>query len=76
MDQGVVKKKYAVSIGDGSYIGINSVIVGNVQIGKHCIVEANSVVTNSIPDYCLAVGSPAKVIKVYTKEKGWIRYKN
>ncbi len=76
MDQGVVKKKYAVSIGDGSYIGINSVIVGNVQIGKHCIVGANSVVTNSIPDYCLAVGSPAKVIKVYTKEKGWIRYKN
>lgn len=76
MDQGVVQKKYAVGIGDGSYIGINAVIVGNIQIGKHCIVGANSVVTDSIPDYCLAVGIPARVIKTYTKEKGWMRYKN
>ena len=44
-------------------IGINAVIVGNVKIGKHCVIGANSVVTKDVPDYCVAVGSPAKVIK-------------
>ena len=63
IDQGVVQKGQTVSIGDGSYIGINAVIVGNVKIGKHCVIGANSVVTKDVPDYCVAVGSPAKVIK-------------
>lgn len=63
IEQGIVQKGQKVSIGDGAYIGINSVIVGNVMIGKHCVIGANSVVTNDIPDYCVAVGSPAKVIK-------------
>lgn len=63
IDQGIVQKGQVVSIGDGSYIGINTVIVGNVKIGKHCVIGANSVVTKDVPDYCVAVGSPAKVIK-------------
>lgn len=63
IDQGIVQKGQTVSIGDGSYIGINAVIVGNVKIGKHCVIGANSVVTKDVPDYCVAVGSPAKVIK-------------
>ena len=32
-------------------------------IGKHCVIGANSVVTKDVPDYCVAVGSPARVIK-------------
>lgn len=52
-----------MSIGDGSYIGINTVIVGNVKIGKHCVIGANSVVTKDVPDYSVAVGIPARVIK-------------
>lgn len=63
IDQGIVQKGQTVSIGDGSYIGINAVIVGNVKIGKHCVIGANSVVTKDVPDYCVAVGSPARVIK-------------
>lgn len=63
IDQGIVQRGQRVSIGDGSYIGINAVIVGNVKIGKHCVIGANSVVTKDVPDYCVAVGSPAKVIK-------------
>ena len=74
MDQGIVQKGQRVSIGDGSYIGINTVIVGNVKIGKHCIIGANSVVTKNIPDYCLAIGSPARIIKKYDEEKGWTIY--
>lgn len=63
IDQGIVQKGQTVSIGEGSYIGINAVIVGNVNIGKHCVIGANSVVTKDVPDYCVAVGSPAVVIK-------------
>ena len=63
IDQGVVQRGQKVSIGEGTYIGINAVIVGDVRIGKHCVIGANSVVTKDVPDYCVAVGSPAKVIK-------------
>lgn len=63
IDQGIVQKGQKVSIGDGSYIGINAVIVGNIKIGKHCAIGANSVVIKDVPDYCVAVGSPAKVIR-------------
>lgn len=56
-------------IGENSWIGIHAVILASV--GKGSVVGANSVVTKEIPDYCVAVGSPAKVIKKYnhtTKE--------
>lgn len=74
IDQGITQKGQTVFIGDGSYIGINAVIVGNVKIGKHCVIGANSIVTRDIPDYCVAVGSPAKIIKKYEKN-GWSRFK-
>ncbi len=53
-----------VEIGRNSWIGENVSIIG-VKIGIHCIIGVNSVVTKDIPDYCVAVGSPAKVIKRY-----------
>lgn len=65
MDQGIVQKDQQVIIKDHAYIGINAVIVGNVTIGKGSVIGANSVVTKNIPDYCVAVGSPAQVIKQY-----------
>ena len=65
-----------VVIGDGSWLGTNVVIVGNVHIGKHCVIGANSVVTKDIPDYSVAAGIPAKVIKKYDFEKEiWVRVK-
>jgi len=53
----------AVKIGDGSWLGYGSVVLPGVTIGKHVVVGANSVVTHDIPDYSVAVGVPAKVIK-------------
>ncbi len=62
-----------VEIGEGSWIGENVCILG-VHIGKHCVIGANSVVTHDIPDYSVAVGSPAKVIKRYNFEKKqWVK---
>ena len=74
IDQGLVQRGQKVSIGEGSYIGINTVIVGNVKIGKHCVIGANSIVNKDIPDFCVAVGCPAKIIKSYN-ENGWCRFK-
>ena len=63
-----------VVIGEGSWLGTNVVIVGNVHIGKHCVIGANSVVTKDIPDYSVAAGIPAKVIKRYDFEREeWVR---
>jgi len=57
--------KSAVNIKDGSWIGINSVIMPGVTIGKNAIVAANSVVINDVDDYSIVGGNPAKVIKEY-----------
>ena len=63
-----------LSIGDDSWIGTNVVIVGNVHIGKHCVIGANSVVTKDIPNYSVAAGIPARVVKRYDfEEKEWVR---
>lgn len=76
IDQGVIQQEKKVSIGAGTYIGINCVIIGNVAIGEHCVIGANSVVTRDVPDYCVAVGCPAKVIKKFDKEsETWLKVK-
>lgn len=54
-----------VVIGDGCWIGEKVCILPGVKIGKKCIIGAASVVTKSIPDYCVAVGNPARIVKKY-----------
>lgn len=69
-DQNIVQKN-EVEIGEESWIGENVCIIG-ASVGKHCVIGANSVVTKDIPAYCIAVGSPAKVIKTFNiKTKTW-----
>ncbi len=63
-----------VHIGADSWIAYNACILPNVTIGKHCIIGALSVVNSDIPDYSVAVGSPAKVVKRYDFEsKKWVK---
>lgn len=54
-----------VKIGEDCKIYNGAVILPGVTIGKHCAIGANSVVTRSIPDYCVAIGAPARIIKRY-----------
>ena len=61
----------AVSIGDGSWLGYGTVVLPGANIGKHVAVGANSVVAGTLPDYSVAVGSPARVVKQWTEEHGW-----
>ena len=62
-----VKQNKEVVIGDGTWIGENVCILG-VTIGKNCVIGANAVVTKNLPDYAIAVGNPAKIIKRFCLE--------
>ena len=51
-------------------------ITAGVHVGKRCQIGAGSVVTKDIPDYSIAVGNPARVIKQYDfEQKEWIKVK-
>lgn len=52
-----------ISIGDESWIGANTIITAGVHIGRHVVIGAGSVVTHNIPDFCMAAGNPARIIK-------------
>lgn len=77
MYQGITSFENEVIIEDGTWIANNCVVVGNVKIGRGCTIGANSVVTSDIPDYCVAVGSPARVVKAFDYVSGkWIKTKD
>ena len=51
-------------IGDFSSIGCNAVILPDVKVGRNVIIGAGAVVNKDLPDNCVAVGIPAKIIKI------------
>lgn len=50
-----------ITIGQDSWIGDRAVVLADV--GKHCVIGAGAVVTKPIPDYAIAVGNPARVLR-------------
>ncbi|MFA5713940.1 MAG: acyltransferase [Bacteroidales bacterium] len=68
-------KKQGVSVapivvGDGVWIGANSVVTKGSTIGKNSVVAAGSVVRGEVPPYSVVAGSPAIVVKRYCLERG------
>lgn len=51
-----------VTIGNNVFIGMQTTILKNVTIGDNCIIGANSLVSSAIPNDCVVVGNPAKII--------------
>ena len=49
-------------IGDDTVIFAGAKIIGNVRVGRNCVIGANSVVTRDVPDFSTAAGIPARVI--------------
>ena len=62
---------HGCTIGDGSLIGIGSIILNGARIGKNCLVGAGSLVTEGkeFPDGSMILGSPAKVVRQLTPEQ-------
>ncbi len=58
-----------VEIGDGAWIGIGAAIVGNVRIGRNAIVGANAVVRSDVPDFSVAIGNPAQIVRRHDGER-------
>jgi len=54
---------YGIKIGNGTWLGAGVKVLDGRNIGAHCIVGAGAVVTKGIPDYTVAAGVPARVIK-------------
>lgn len=61
--------KAPVSIGDHAWIGAGSVIMPGVELGRFCVVAVNSFVNKSFPDFSIVGGSPAKVIRMFTRDE-------
>jgi len=53
-----------VRIGSGSWIGHGSVILPGTTIGRNVVIGANSVVSGEVPDFSVAVGAPARVVRL------------
>ena len=62
---------HGCTIGDGSLIGIKSVILNGAKIGRNCLIGANSLITErkEIPDGSLVMGSPGKILRSLSPEE-------
>ena len=62
---------HGCSIGDGSLIGIGSVVLNGAKIGKNCIIGSKALVTKGmeVPDGSMVLGIPGKIKKILTEEE-------
>lgn len=56
-------------IGDNVMVGAGAIIIGAVHVGNNVEIGANAVVTKDIPDNAVAVGIPAKVVRIKTVQE-------
>lgn len=61
---------HGCTIGEGSLIGIGSIILNNAKIGKGCLIGANTLIAEGkeIPDHSMVLGSPGKIVRTLDKE--------
>lgn len=56
-------------IGKQCFIGANAIIMAGIRIGDNCIVGSGTIVTKDVPNNCIVVGNPARIIKQNIKTK-------
>lgn len=61
---------HGCTIGDGTLVGINAVVLNGAKVGKGCLIGANALVTEGmdIPDGSMVLGSPAKIVRQLDEE--------
>jgi carbonic anhydrase/acetyltransferase-like protein (isoleucine patch superfamily) len=62
---------HGCTVGDGTLVGIQAVVLNGAVIGRHCLIGAGAIVTEkkSFPDRSLIVGAPAKVVRALSDEE-------
>src|SRR3954454_19685321 len=62
---------HGCTIGEGSLVGINSVVMNGARIGRSTLIGANTLIAEGkeIPDGVLVIGSPGKVVRELTQEE-------
>ena len=62
---------HGCTIGEGSLIGINAVVLNGAKIGKNCLIGANALIgeNKEIPDNSMVLGSPGRVVKTLSDEQ-------
>jgi acetyltransferase-like isoleucine patch superfamily enzyme len=60
-DQGIVKTP--VRIGPDCWLGVKTTVLRGTRIGRGCVLGAHAVARGDIPDYSIAVGTPARVVR-------------
>ena len=61
--QQTLTTKGGIVIEDDAWLGVRTIVLDGVRIGKGTVIAAGSVVSHDIPDHSIAVGTPARVIK-------------
>jgi acetyltransferase-like isoleucine patch superfamily enzyme len=59
-----LQSKGGIIVGDEAWLSVGVIVLSGVKIGSHAVIGAGSVVTSDVPDGAIAVGSPAKVVKM------------
>ncbi|MHB8120730.1 MAG: methyltransferase domain-containing protein [Desulfuromonadaceae bacterium] len=64
----------SVIVEENCWLGINTVISGNLTVGRGSVVGANAVVTHDVPPFSVVVGNPSQIVKMYSPRTGtWER---
>ncbi|MEO5876265.1 MAG: acyltransferase, partial [Streptosporangiaceae bacterium] len=62
----------AVEIGAGCWIGTGAVILPGTRLGRNVAVAGGAVVRGEFPDHCVIAGVPAKIVRRYDEDEGWL----
>lgn len=62
----------AVSIGPGSWLGAHAVVLPGAVVGRQVVVAAGAVVRGEVPDHCVVAGVPARIVRRWLPERGWV----
>jgi len=57
------REQRPIVVGDGAWIGANTIVLNGITVGKNCVVGAGAVLTKSFPDYSLIVGVPGRLVR-------------
>ena len=70
------KRAGCPTIGDSVYIGINSIVIGNINIGNDVMIAPNSFVNFDVPDHSIVLGNPAQIHHNDKSTEGYIVFKS